>query len=64
VWPNERDRADDAQAAANPLSAEPTGAPVDAVRRHGHRAEERGGRQVLVEDPAGNAVELFEPAAG
>jgi catechol 2,3-dioxygenase-like lactoylglutathione lyase family enzyme len=23
-----------------------------------------GGRQVLVEDPAGNLVELFQPAAG
>jgi catechol 2,3-dioxygenase-like lactoylglutathione lyase family enzyme len=24
----------------------------------------RGGRQILLEDPAGNPVELFEPAAG
>ena len=26
-------------------------------------AEGRGGRQILVDDPAGNCVELFEPAS-
>jgi len=26
--------------------------------------EGRGGRQILLDDPAGNAVELFEPASG
>lgn len=26
--------------------------------------EGRGGKQILIDDPAGNAVELFEPAGG
>jgi len=42
-------------------------ATVDALRAHGARFRNDivtgvGGRQVLVEDPAGNPVELFEPA--
>jgi predicted enzyme related to lactoylglutathione lyase len=32
------------------------------ARLRGDVVEGKGGRQVLVEDPAGNAVELFEPA--
>jgi catechol 2,3-dioxygenase-like lactoylglutathione lyase family enzyme len=32
------------------------------VRMRGDVVEGRGGRQLLVEDPAGNLVELFEPA--
>jgi catechol 2,3-dioxygenase-like lactoylglutathione lyase family enzyme len=39
---------------------------VDALRRRGVRFRNQvvvgvGGNQILVEDPAGNAVELFEP---
>lgn len=30
----------------------------------GNLIEGRGGRQILVEDPSGNVVELFEPASG
>ena len=33
------------------------------VAFRGEVVEGRGGRQVLVEDPSGNPVELFEPAA-
>jgi catechol 2,3-dioxygenase-like lactoylglutathione lyase family enzyme len=41
---------------------------VDALRAagtrfRGDRVEGQGGAQILVEDPAGNAVELFEPGA-
>jgi catechol 2,3-dioxygenase-like lactoylglutathione lyase family enzyme len=41
---------------------------VDALRRagvtfRGDVVTGRGGRQVLVEDPSGNPIELFEPAA-
>jgi catechol 2,3-dioxygenase-like lactoylglutathione lyase family enzyme len=32
------------------------------VRFRGSVVEGRGGRQVLIEDPSGNPVELFEPA--
>lgn len=35
----------------------------DGVRFRGPVVEGRGGRQVLAEDPSGNPVELFEPAA-
>ena len=43
-------------------------AAVDRLRREGARfrgdlVEGIGGRQILVEDPSGNPVELFEPAA-
>lgn len=43
-------------------------AEVEALRRAGATlrneiVEGRGGRQVLVEDPAGNLIELFEPYA-
>ena len=39
---------------------------VDELRGHGARFRNEivagvGGRQILVEDPAGNPVELFEP---
>jgi catechol 2,3-dioxygenase-like lactoylglutathione lyase family enzyme len=42
---------------------------VDALRAAGASFRNeivtgRGGRQILVEDPSGNPVELFEPAAG
>ena len=42
-------------------------ATVDALRAHGARFRNDivtgvGGRQILVEDPAGNPVELFEPS--
>lgn len=42
---------------------------VDNLRSRGVRfrsevIEGRGGRQVLVEDPSGNPVELFEPLTG
>jgi hypothetical protein len=30
----------------------------------GDLVEGGGGRQILVEDPAGNVIELFEPASG
>jgi hypothetical protein len=33
------------------------------VRTRGGVINGTGGRQLIVEDPAGNAVELFEPAA-
>ena len=41
-------------------------ASVDELRRHGARFRNEivvgvGGKQILVEDPAGNPVELFEP---
>ena len=40
---------------------------VEQLRSHGARfrgdvVEGRGGRQILVEDPSGNPVELFQPA--
>ena len=42
---------------------------VEALRAGGARFRNeivsgRGGRQILVEDPAGNPVELFEPSRG
>lgn len=42
-------------------------ATVDRLRRHGARfrndiVDGVGGRQILLEDPSGNPVELFEPA--
>ena len=51
------------QMAVDDLDAE-----VDQLRAAGARfrgaiVEGRGGRQVLIEDPAGNPVEIFEPAA-
>ncbi|MBC3191938.1 VOC family protein [Pseudonocardia sp. C8] len=44
------------------------GAEVDRLRAAGQRFRNdvvvgRGGSQILLEDPAGNLVELFEPAA-
>jgi catechol 2,3-dioxygenase-like lactoylglutathione lyase family enzyme len=33
------------------------------VRTRGGVINGKGGRQLIVEDPAGNAIELFEPAA-
>ena len=46
---------------------EDLGATVDGLRDAGTRfrndiVDGPGGRQILVEDPAGNVVELFEPA--
>jgi catechol 2,3-dioxygenase-like lactoylglutathione lyase family enzyme len=32
------------------------------VTFRGERVEGQGGRQILLEDPAGNVIELFEPA--
>jgi len=48
------------------LEVEDLEALVDELRGHGARFRNEivtgvGGRQVLVEDPAGNPVELFEP---
>lgn len=42
---------------------------VEDLRSHdlgfrGELVEGRGGRQILVEDPSGNVVELFEPPRG
>jgi len=42
---------------------------VDNLRRHGARFRNEivdgvGGRQILVEDPSGNPVELFQPTRG
>lgn len=34
------------------------------VTFRGEMVQGRGGRQILVEDPAGNPVELFEPGSG
>lgn len=50
------------------LELEDLEAAVDALRQAGASfrneiVEGRGGKQILVEDPAGNAVELFEPRA-
>jgi catechol 2,3-dioxygenase-like lactoylglutathione lyase family enzyme len=44
-------------------------ATVDRLRRAGARfrggiVEGRGGNQILIEDPSGNPVELFQPAPG
>ena len=48
------------------LEVEDLDASVEALRAAGARlrneiVEGRGGRQILVEDPAGNPVELFQP---
>ena len=48
------------------LEVEDIEAAVDGLRAHGARFRNEiidgvGGRQVLVEDPAGNPVELFQP---
>ncbi len=48
------------------LEVEDIEATVTALRRHGARFRSDviagvGGKQVLVEDPAGNPIELFEP---
>lgn len=48
------------------LEVEDLDALADALRAagatfRGERVEGQGGAQILVEDPAGNAVELFEP---
>jgi catechol 2,3-dioxygenase-like lactoylglutathione lyase family enzyme len=49
------------------LAVDDLDATVDRLRREGARfrgdlVEGPGGRQILVEDPSGNPVELFEPA--
>lgn len=51
------------------LAVDDLDATVDRLRREGapfrgDLVEGRGGRQILVEDPSGNPVELFEPAPG
>jgi catechol 2,3-dioxygenase-like lactoylglutathione lyase family enzyme len=51
------------------LEVDDLDAVVAALRTSGARfrndiVQGRGGRQILVEDPAGNAVELFEPMRG
>lgn len=48
------------------LTVDDLAATVDELRRHGvpfrgEIVEGKGGRQVLVEDPSGNVVELFQP---
>jgi catechol 2,3-dioxygenase-like lactoylglutathione lyase family enzyme len=48
------------------LEVEDLEATVDALRRQGARfrndiVEGAGGKQILVEDPSGNPVELFQP---
>lgn len=47
---------DDLDAAISRLAA-------DGATFRGARVEGKGGDQVLVEDPAGNLIEVFEPAA-
>ena len=37
---------------------------ADGARFRGDMVEGRGGRQILIEDPSGNLVELFEPGSG
>lgn len=49
------------------LEVDDLGGTVEDLRRHGVRFRNEivtgvGGRQVLVEDPAGNPIELFEPS--
>jgi catechol 2,3-dioxygenase-like lactoylglutathione lyase family enzyme len=51
------------------LEVEDLAATVDQLRAagvtfRGELVEGRGGKQILVEDPAGNCVELFEPNRG
>jgi catechol 2,3-dioxygenase-like lactoylglutathione lyase family enzyme len=52
------------------LEVDDLAATVDALRAAGARfrtddiIEGRGGNQILVDDPSGNAVELFEPHRG
>jgi hypothetical protein len=48
------------------LSADDLTSLVDTLRKAGVRLRNdivtgRGGKQVLVDDPAGNCIELFEP---
>lgn len=49
------------------IEVEDLAAEVEALRRAGARFRNeivtgRGGRQILLDDPSGNAVELFQPA--
>jgi catechol 2,3-dioxygenase-like lactoylglutathione lyase family enzyme len=49
------------------ITVDDLGAEVDALRRAGARFRNdpvlgRGGAQILLEDPSGNPIELFEPA--
>jgi catechol 2,3-dioxygenase-like lactoylglutathione lyase family enzyme len=51
------------------LQVEDLGAVVEDLRRQGARFRSDivtgvGGNQILIEDPSGNPVELFEPARG
>jgi extradiol dioxygenase family protein len=48
------------------LEVEDLAATVDRLRANGHRFRNEivvgvGGKQILLEDPSGNPVELFEP---
>ena len=50
------------------LEVEDLAATVEKLRAAGARFRNdivtgNGGKQILLEDPAGNAIELFEPAA-
>jgi predicted enzyme related to lactoylglutathione lyase len=49
------------------IEVEDLGATVEKLKAGGHRLRNEivignGGKQVLVEDPSGNPIELFEPA--
>ena len=45
------------------LAAEVTRLPAEGVSFRNDIVIGPGGKQILIEDPAGNVVELFEPAA-
>jgi len=50
------------------IPVEDIGATVDGLKSKGYRfrneiLEGPGGKQILVEDPSGNPIELFEPAS-
>lgn len=46
----------------NDLDADASRLKTDGVKFRNEIVTGPGGRQILVEDPDGNAVELFEPA--
>ena len=46
------------------LDAAITGLRTIGVKFRGELVEGRGGRQIVVEDPSGNPIELFQPVSG
>jgi catechol 2,3-dioxygenase-like lactoylglutathione lyase family enzyme len=52
------------QIAVDDLRATVTRLRDDGARFRGDIVEGKGGSQILVEDPSGNPVELFQPASG